>query len=107
MTKWNNVINMSEGSWLQLFAAIAAGPVISHKNLQALPFRELTTHSQTTHAGGVFPRRDRQNRLTKYSAKKKGKHGACLCLPHTKDYITEWQTRATPCPGLAILLNAP
>jgi len=50
LTKWHNVINLSEKSWLQLFAAIAAGPVISHKNLQALPFREQTTHSQTTRA---------------------------------------------------------
>jgi hypothetical protein len=55
LTKWNYVINLSEKSWLQLFAAIAAGPVISHKNLQALPFREQTTHSQTTRAKTRFP----------------------------------------------------
>jgi hypothetical protein len=55
LTKWDNVINLSEDPWLQLFAAIAAGPVISHKNLQALPFRELTTHSQTTCTKVHFP----------------------------------------------------
>jgi len=55
MAKWNDMINMSERSWLQLFAAIAASPVISHKNLQALPFRELTTHSQTTCTKVHFP----------------------------------------------------
>jgi hypothetical protein len=40
LTKRHYVINLSEKPWLQLFTAIAAGPVISHKNLQALPFRE-------------------------------------------------------------------
>jgi hypothetical protein len=55
LTEWNYVVNLSEKPWLQLFAAIAAGPVISHKNLQALPFREQTTHGQTTRAKTRFP----------------------------------------------------